>query len=265
MGRSVSPLAAGCLLAALTGCCLLGCSAEVARGLEESEANRVVVALAETQIAASKHADPGNEGRFLIEVTQADLGPALAALDAAGLPTQRNPGVLDALGESGLVASPSNEHARQVIGVAGELERSLLSLESVLSARVHLAVPETGQLTFEPSKQAASASVLIRHRGASPPIAASEIARLVAGAVPGLAAEAVVVILHPVATLPQAQSSGLSAFGPLTVGRGSVSTLRWVLGGAALLNVMLVLAVCLLWVRIRSLNQAETKGSTEAI
>jgi type III secretion protein J len=252
--------ATGCILVSL-----MGCSTEVAHGLDEGEANRVIVALAETQIAATKSIDPTSEGRFLVEVTQADLGPALAALGAAGLPSQHNPGVLASLGESGLVASPSTEHARQVIGVAGELERSLLSIEGVLSARVHLAVPEADILSPDPERRPASASVLIRHRGATPPLSGGEIARLVSGAVPALPAEAVVVILHPVPSPAQSSISGLASFGPLTVGRNSLAMLRLVLGAAAFLNVALVVAVCLLWIRMRALLQTETKPPTETV
>jgi type III secretion protein J len=201
----------------------------------------------------------------LVEVTQADLGPALAALGAAGLPSQHNPGVLASLGESGLVASPSTEHARQVVGIAGELERSLLSIDGVLSARVHLAVPEADVLSPDPTKRPASASVLLRHRGATPPLSGGEVARLVSGAVPSLAAEAVVVILHPVPSPAQSPLAGLASFGPLTVGRSSLPALRLVLGAAAFLNVALVIAVCLLWIRMRALVQAEAKPTTEAV
>src|SRR6185436_18217123 len=102
--------------------------------------------------------------------------------------------ILEALGKGSVVPSRAAEHARVVTGTGDELERSLRGLDGVLSARVHLGVPAHDPLALEEKAPVATASVLIRHRGATPPIAAGEVQRLVSGAVSGLAPDQVSVV-----------------------------------------------------------------------
>jgi type III secretory pathway lipoprotein EscJ len=98
--------------------------------------------------------------------------------------------------------------------------------------------------------------VLIRHRGAAPPLAASEVQRLVAGAVPGLRAEQVSVVLTPVAGAARPPDRELSRFGPLTVTRASVTPLRAIVAVAVLLNAILLGAVLALLARVRRTEHA---------
>jgi len=113
-----------------------------------------------------------------------------------------------------------------VAGVAGELERSLRGLDGVVSVRVHLAVPVQDALSPDETPTQPSASVLLRHRGAQPPIATNDVQRLVAGAVPGLRPAQVSVVALPVPALARPAERELSRFGRVTVTRGSVFPLR---------------------------------------
>jgi type III secretory pathway lipoprotein EscJ len=118
--------------------------------------------------------------------------------------------------------------------------------------RVHLAIPIQDSLSPDDSPPVpASASVLMRHRGAAPPIAINDIQRLVAGAVPGLAAAQVSVVASPVPSPTRAAGRELSRFGPVTVTRASVFPLRTIVGGALLLNLGLLGALFLVWPRAR--------------
>lgn len=240
---------------------LCGCSVNVASDLAEIEANRVMVTLNEHGIAATKAPDPAKEGRFTVRIPEGDLSAAVAALQNEGLPGARSPGVLGALGEPGLVTSRSSEHARLMIGTAGELERSLTEVTGVLSARVHLAVPERDALAAPDSIQSASASVLIRHQGASPPLGAQDVQRLVAGAVPGLNSERVAVVHLTVPGASAPPSEPLMQFGPVSVSRSSVGALRWLVGGVAALNVTLLAALILFWLKLRErASEADPRG-----
>lgn len=141
-----------------------GCAVPIVNGADEADANRVVVALEENGIAADKEADPATEGRFRVLVARDDASGAAQVLKQESLPPPATKGVLEALGEGGLVPSRSAEHAKLVAGTAGDLERSLRAIDGVLSARVHLAVPAKTPFEGE-NKETATASVLIRHRG----------------------------------------------------------------------------------------------------
>ena len=240
------------LWAAVGGMLLAACSAPVASGLDEGDANRVVVGLREANVGASKHVDAKNEGKYVVEVAVSDVSLALAALQNRGLPAPESAGILDSLGESGLVASRANEQARLVVGTAGELERSLRSLEGVLSARVHLAVPATDPLLPEDPPKHSSASVLLRHRGASPPIAATEVQRLVAGAVAGMNPDHVAVVLVPVSVADSDLSQSVVALGPLSVSQSSLSTFKLLMLVVVAVNLLLVATTLLLWQRAKT-------------
>src|SRR5262249_9830168 len=79
-----------------------GCTAPVAGGLDEGQANRVVVALDHAGIGADKEADPASEGRFRVVVERDDAPRAIAALREEDLPAPAVPGLLDSMGKGAL-------------------------------------------------------------------------------------------------------------------------------------------------------------------
>lgn len=230
---------------------LVGCSVPVANGLDESDSNRVMVALENGGVAAQKEADPDSEGKWRVTVARDDASAAIAVMSSENLPPPSTPGVLDALGQGSIVPSRTVEHAKLVAGKAGELERSLQAIDGVLSARVHLAVPMQDAFADDTKPTPPTASVLIRHRGATPPIATSEVQRLVAGAVAGLDAEHVSVVMTPIPPAARPRDHELARVGPITVTRSSMTSLRVIVGAAALLNLILIGLVVALWSRFR--------------
>lgn len=246
-------LARSLWLAAVLG--VLGCAVPISGGLDESDANRVVVALDAHGIGADKEPDPATEGRYRVLVSRDDAAGAAQVLTQESLPPPRTPGVLDALGEGSLVPSRQSEHAKLVAGTAGDLERSLRAIDGVLGARVHLAVPNAAP--FEPGKDVgASASVLLRHRGSAPPVSPKDVQSLVAGAVPGLSADkvSVVVLASPPGARPPERE--LSRLGPISVTRGSIGALRLVVATVVLLNVALIALLLALWAKVRRTQAA---------
>ncbi|MEZ4223755.1 MAG: hypothetical protein R3B13_22595 [Polyangiaceae bacterium] len=235
-------------LVALWAC--VGCSVPISSGLEETDANRVVVALEKSGIGSDKETDPAVEGRFRVVVARDDASAAATVLSQEGLPPPAAPGVLDSLGDSSLVPSRTAEHAKLVQGTAGELERSLRAVDGILSARVHLAVPSKGPLGDEQTTLP-TASVLVRHRGATPPLAPAEVQRLVAGAIPGMEAKNVNVVLAPVPDPGRPPERELARFGPVTVTRSSLLSLRIVVAAVALINVLLLALIVGFWLRMR--------------
>lgn len=232
---------------------VVGCSVPVAGGLEEGNANQIVVALDEQGVVADKERDPDVEGRYRIVVTRDDASTAISVLTRENLPAPNPPGVLDSLGQGGLVPSRSSEQARLIAGTAGELERSLREIDGVLSARVHLAVVGRDPLQADQPEKP-TASVLIRYRGATPPIATDEVKRLVAGAVPELQAEQVAVVASSVPSAPAAGDRELARFGPVTATRSSMLPLRLGVGIAVVANLVLLGLLLFLSSRLRQLR-----------
>jgi type III secretion protein J len=234
----------------------MGCTAAAASDLSESEANRAVVALEKHGVSAEKERDPEKEGRFRVLVGRDEGAAAASVLEQESVPAHENAGILRSLGSGSMVPSRLAEHARLLTGISGELEQSLQAVEGVVSARVHLASPERSPLDAEPAPQKPSASVLLRHRGAAPPLAISEIQRLVAGAVPGLEPGAVSVVASPAPPSARPADKELRRVGPITVTRASLSPLRAMAIGTVLLNLALLVAVLLLWTKVRRGEQA---------
>lgn len=243
---------------------LVACSVPVAGNLEDPDANQAVALLERGGIGATKERDPEHENRFRIDVARGEASAAIAALAAENLPPKTAPGVLEALGQGGVVPSRFAERARWASGVAGDLERSLRTLDRVSSVRVHLAIPERDALSPEETSDKATGSVLILHRGALPPIAAADVQRLVSGAVPGLAPEDVSVVMTPSAAANRPVND-LVHFGPVTVTRSSGASARWLVAGTVLFDLLLVGAIVGLWMRLRrtELNLVEARAATE--
>lgn len=231
------------------------CGVPIAGGLDEPQANRVVVALDRAGVGAEKEADPAVEGRFRVIVERDDGARAIATLREEDLPSPTVPGLLESMGKGSLVPSQLAEHAQFVAGLSGELERTLSAVEGVLGARVHLSLPDTDPLREGPRPKP-TASVLIKHRGATPPIDGHEVKRLVAGAAPGLLPDDVAVVMVPRPLQSTAGDKSLSRLGPIAATRSSIGLLRIVAAGVVLVDLVLVFAVLVLWSRLRRVRAA---------
>lgn len=239
---------------ALCATLALGCAVPVAATLDEGDANRVVVALDQSGIDASKEPDPAAEGKFRVTVARDDVGRALTTMREEELPRPKTRGVLDAADRGQLVPSQAAEHAQLVAGLAGELEKTLGGIDGVLAARVHLNVPPREPLRDGPVPKA-TASVLLEHRGTTPPLAPESIQRLVSGGAPGLTPADVAVVFVPRTTRAAAGRTDLAHVGPITVARGSMTTLK--IAFASLVAVVLALAAATLalWAKAARLRR----------
>jgi type III secretion protein J len=231
-----------------------GCTVSVAAELDEGRANRIVALLDANGIAAEKSADPAEPGHFRVEVSGEEASAALGVLADEGPSARDTPGVLDALGASSLVPSPQAEHERVLAGVAGDLTRSLEGLDGVLSARVHIAARRADPLATGDEGAAAppTASVLIRHRGASLPLREEEVRRLVAFAVPGLAPERVAVV-YSQAPSPRIGRE-LVRVGPISTTRVTARKIRAAVVVVLTVNIALAVSLVALWARLRRLR-----------
>ncbi len=199
----------------LVGLSLIGCEARVAGGLEEADADQALSRLQEGVVARNR------------------------------------PGVLEALGQGSMIPSRETERARWLAGIAGELERSLMGVGGVLTARVHLAVPVVESFDAAQAVPArATASVLLTGRGELP-LSESQIQRLVSGAVTGLAPGDVAIIFRQSAAEKAPPPLELRQLGPITVTRSSAPLLKAILGGALTLNLLLLASTLWLWQNAR--------------
>ena len=242
---------------------LISCTREVAAGLDETDANHGVVALAKAGIDAEKIPDTAVEGRFRLTVQRDDATSAIAVLSAEELPRARPP----APAEASFVSSPEADRAARIAATAAQVERTLASIDGVLDARVLLDVPTVDPLTAAlvpaangPATPHATASVLVRHRGQNPPVSPDDLRRLVAGAVSGLAVSDVAVVLVAVPSPSLAADRQLAYLGPLAIARSSLSTAKAIAVGLLLVIAALASVILLLATRLARARQKDREG-----
>ena len=229
-----------------------GCESTIAEGLDETQANLILVTLEAHEIGGDKQrvSAAGGDPSWEVRVSNDDVGPALAVLRAADLPRAEEPGFADVFGEGSLVPTATEERARYGAALAGELAASIEAIDGVLDARVHVAMPEPRDFALDQEPPRPRASVLIKHLPGAPPYDETQIRSLVAGAVHGMAPEDVAVVGVAGPREPVLAGS-LVRVGPISVTRGSSFALKAVLGTALGLDLVLAAALIVLWTRRR--------------
>ncbi len=235
----------------------LGCSAAIEHGLDESAANEVVTSLERAGIAASKERDDSGGEAFVVSVGKSDVVRSMELLRSLGLPRARRSGFSEVYKQGSLLPTPSEERAKYVEALSGEVVKTLETVDGVVGARVHLVLPEPtlGMLAIDDKPKAtAQAAVLLKIRpGRGHPISEPEVQRLVAGSVPGLDASAVAVVFTVAAPAPPA-GDGLVSLGPLRLTAGSRTL---VVTGFVVLSLVLAGLASLLLVMARRLVRRE--------
>lgn len=220
------------LVAALT---LAGCKSELYSGLQEDEANQMIAALLDAGIPASKTVARGNLATVMVDESR--FAEAIAVLNARGLPEQTYDSLGDVFQKEGLVSSPVEERARFIYAMSQELGRTVAEIDGVLSARVHVVLPETDMLgrDFKPS----SASVFIRHTAdAKVEDFTSQIKMLVANSIEGLSYDNITTVMVPAAQTADAafRPPQMVQVAGIWVHPESAERLWMTLGGLALLS-----------------------------
>jgi type III secretion protein J len=235
----------------------LGCSMPIQHGLDETAANEILTSLERAGIPASKNRD--DEGVFAVVVAKSDGLRAMELMRSLGLPRGPRVGFGEIYKQPSLVPTPTEERARYVEALAGEIARTLETVEGVVSARVHLVLPEPDPLAVDGKPRiAAQAAVLLKARANRPaPIGERDVQKLVAGSVPGLEPSAVAVVVTPASEIPAAQGATLVALGPLRMTPDSRGV--FILGLVVVCTLVALLAG-LVFVLSRRLAVAQRKG-----
>jgi type III secretion protein J len=200
-----------------------GCSTNILHGVDETTANETVAALERAGIGAEKSPGENAAGAaFSVRVSSADQARALELLRSLGLPRHRRQGFAEVYGQPSLIPTASEERARYLEALGGEVARTLETAEGVVSARVHLVLAENDPLGVEPQRRTpARAAVLMKVRPGGPPLSEADVQKLVAGSVAGLDASSVAVVMTAAPGASDGGTVALAAVGPLRVAPGS--------------------------------------------
>jgi type III secretion protein J len=182
---------------------------ELGTGLTEAEAQEIIVLLKQHGLNGQRSfvAKGKDSGSWTVHVSGGNhnLVVAWRILQENGLPRQRVKGLDDVFSAGGLIPTASEEKAKLLVGLTGEITRTLKSIEGVVDARVHVVLPDNSPLLDRSQWSATTASVLLKHKGGQPPVSEADVKSLVAKGVQGLTPEQVAVIYKTVAETPESR------------------------------------------------------------
>lgn len=235
------------LVVTLTGC---GDASELLVVPSEKEANRIVVELQQRGInnITTQRQTRDRKPVFAVHVPAHAHSAARQILVQLDLPREHRGGLQEMVGSAGLIPTRSDERARMMYAIAGELETTFETYDRVVRARVHVVIPDTDMsLSADPTKAPKpTATVVIKYSvppspvlpadaseddkakaralaqtAGQPPLTVEEVAKLAAGSVEGLDEKSVVVqFTTTTVQLTQAQAAAAAmpqaaATGPL--------------------------------------------------
>ena len=210
----------------LTGCM----HKQLQTGLTELEAQEIIVLLKDNGLDAVREQMSGDSEipRWAVYIRGGDQDhfTAMKILQEHGLPRERDKGLEEVFSKSGLIPTAGEEKARLIVGLSGEMARTLKSVAGVVDARVHVVLPENSPLVEKSQWSLTTASVLLKYQGDQVPLREDEIRNLVARGVEGLQPENVAVIFKKTESQPMPRR-----------------TLRWYLGSQGVVLAALGLLV----------------------
>lgn len=210
---------------------LSACQTELYTGLPEQDANDMLALLLRDGLSASKVQTKDGADTILVE--QQQFATAVDLLRTHGLPRAKFSSINDVFQPSGLIASPIQEQARYLWALGQELSKTVSQIDGVLTARVHVVLPDNDLLKRQPTPS--SASIFIRYDESSQVSSlVSQIKMLVANSVQGLSYDKVSVVMVPVPHVNApwvVQQPRLDWQNPTVFGVGAVAVLLGVLFG----------------------------------
>lgn len=252
--RSPAALRAALTLTMFLGAC--GGEDQVVHSLDEFEANEILVVLEAKGITGRKEPEPGRVITYAVAVPRIDARDAMRLLVANKLPRQRSQGLKEVYGagSGGLIPTKSEEKAKFLMALQGEIERKLKNLPGIVQAHVSVVQPDKDIVrdldTPPPPATASVAAVFnaIDERGTAA-VKEDEVRGLVAASVEDLKPANVTVVMKrnvPATLVTEAADSGTvetpvavdNMFGLRLADKASVQRLGLYTGGALLIAVI---------------------------
>lgn len=172
----------------------------VVEGLSQEDANEILVALWDHHIDATKegHANRKNIS-YDVKVKKKQAHAALRILVVNQLPKSKRAGLKEVYppGSAGIIPTKSDEQARLIMALQGEIESLIKALPQIVDAHVVLSMDQSHELSKSTSAKSASLTITYRPdpEDENLPISEIELQSLVSSAVGGLPIESVRVIM----------------------------------------------------------------------
>lgn len=180
-----------------------GCDApkEIVHGLEELEANEILVVLEAKGMSGDKIKEEGRVVAYTVTVPESDARDAMRILTANRYPRPKPNGLKEVyVGNGGLIPTKSEEKAKFLMAIQGDIERKLMRLPGIQIASVTVVMPDKDivrDLDTPPPPPTASVAIVYNafdDRGTSL-ISQDDVQKLVAGSVEDLKPQNVTVVM----------------------------------------------------------------------
>lgn len=173
---------------------------DIVHGLDELEANHILVVLESQGVSAGKMKEEGRIPTWAVLVPEGRAMDALRILVANRLPKPRSQGLAQVYpaGSGGLIPTKTEEKAKFLLALQGEVENMLKALPGVQDARVSVVVPEKDivrDLDTPPPPATASVAIVYNPENDAKPIEEDKVRELVAAAVEDLKPNNVQVVM----------------------------------------------------------------------
>ncbi len=183
------------LVTFVLGLLLSSCQMELYSNLSENDVNNMLSIMLSNGIDAEKVIDK-KTASYVLMIDKNKIPEAIGLLREHGYPREKVAGVKDLFKKEGLVSSPMEERVRYIYALSQSVQETLSQIDGVLTARVHIVMPENNPFvdTIKPS----SASVFIKYHPSSDiKNIKSKIKLIVEKSIEGLTYEKVSVVMLP--------------------------------------------------------------------
>lgn len=182
-------------LVLVSGMFVSGCQMELYSNLSENDVNDMLSIMLSNGIDSEKVIDKKTKA-YALMIDDGKIPEAIGLLKEHGYPKEKVTGVQDLFKKEGLVSSPMEERVRYIYALSQSVQETLAQIDGVLTARVHIVMPENNP--FAESIKPSSASVFIKYHPSSDlKNIKSKIKLIVEKSIEGLSYEKVSVVMLP--------------------------------------------------------------------
>lgn len=237
---------------------LAACKVELYSGLTESEANDMLGILLAEDIDAEKV--PGKEQTIVLTVPKNQVALSINLLKMKGYPKEKFATIKEVFPQEGLISSPTEEKARLVYALSQGLAETLTQIDGVITARVHVVLPETKSRKREKVLPSSVAVFIKHHADVDLSAYTPQIKLLVNNSIEGLDYDKISVVLFPSAQQPSITKSKMTSVLGVRLAHNSVILFwGWFIG----LLILIVISNLGWWFKVRhmgSVTQAKASN-----
>lgn len=183
---------------------LSGCETQLYTGLTEREGNDMLAILMDGGVSVRKELNKDNV--LTLFVSNSEVSRSIQMLRNNGYPKDIFSSVKDIFPKDGLISSPTEERARYTYSMSQELSATLSMIDGVMTARVHIVLPQDTS-GIQEDAYPSSASVFLKYTpGLELGGLVSKVKTLVANSIEGLSLDKINVSLFPSARVSRRSS-----------------------------------------------------------